>query len=204
MDHILLAQEYKARAEGFKDIAGVDEVGRGPLAGPVVAAAVILREYDFSAKIDDSKRLSALQRQRAYEEISDKAYIGIGIVPEDIIDSINIYRATILAMETAVLDLSRRPDLILIDGNIRLKFSCRQLSIVGGDRKSLSIASASIIAKVTRDRLLRFYHEIFPVYGFDRHKGYGTKRHIAALRERGMSPVHRRSFNFKSIDTDTV
>ena len=166
----LLLPEENAKTLGFKAIAGIDEAGRGPLAGPVVAASVILKDFNFSARIDDSKKLSPSMRERAYNEILKKAVVGIGIVPEDIIDRINILRATILAMEEAVLNLSTPPDLLMIDGNISLRFNCPQMSIIGGDRKSISIACASIIAKVTRDRLLKFY------FTFNRRRLYLYRR----------------------------
>lgn len=191
--------EERNRASGFRFIAGVDEAGRGPLAGPVVAASVILKEFDFTARIDDSKKLSASVREEAYQQILKKAIVGIGIVSEDIIDRINIHRATLLAMEEAVLNLGRVPGLLLIDGNMRLRLPYPQIGIINGDECCLSIACASIVAKVTRDRLLRFYDGLFPEYGFSRHKGYGTKTHIAALKDRGFSPIHRRTFRCHQI-----
>jgi ribonuclease HII len=194
-DKILIGEEQKASAKGYRFIAGIDEAGRGPLAGPVVAAAVVLTSYDFKVRIDDSKRLSAAARERAYKEIQQKAFIGIGVVPEDIIDKINIYQATMLAMQISVLDLHIKPDLLLIDGNIKLSIKTEQISIVRGDQKSLSIACASIVAKVSRDRLLRFYDNIFPGYDFSQHKGYGTSRHINTIADKGLSPIHRRSFS---------
>lgn len=195
---LLLSEEQKAKRSGYNIVAGTDEVGRGPLAGPVVAATVVLKDFDFKARIDDSKALSEVQREKAYSEIIKKAIIGIGIVSESIIDEINIYQATILAMEKSVFDLDIVPDLILIDGNnLKLKFDIDQIGIVGGDRKSFSIACASIIAKVTRDRLLKFYDKIFPGYGFNFHKGYGTKKHAAALKLKGLVPIHRKSFKLK-------
>lgn len=193
----LLLEESRAKAKGFKLIAGVDEAGRGPLAGPVVAASVILKSSDFTVRIDDSKKLSAQAREKAYQQILKKSIIGIGIIPEALIDKINIYRATILAMEKAVLDLEKRPDFIIIDGNLRLKIRIKQQSIIKGDQKSLSIACASIVAKVTRDRLLRFYDILFPDYGFGSHKGYGTRSHIRILKEKGFSPIHRRTFKVR-------
>ena len=199
---LLLSAEQKAKRSGYNIIAGIDEVGRGPLAGPVVAASVVLKDFDFTVRIDDSKVLSEVQREKAYSEIIKKAVIGIGIVSETIIDKINIYQATILAMEKCVFDLDIVPDLILIDGNnLKLKFDIDQIGIAGGDRKSLSIACASIIAKVTRDRLLKFYDKIFPGYGFNFHKGYGTRKHAAALKLKGLSPIHRRSFRLKCKDS---
>jgi len=186
-------------AMGYRFIAGIDEAGRGPLAGPVVAASVILKNYNFSVKIDDSKRLSPLARERAYGEISQKAFVGIGIVPEDAIDKINIYQATMLAMRISILNLDVKPDFLLIDGNMNLSIETEQVAIVCGDQKSLSIACASIMAKVTRDRLLKFYDNIFPGYGFSQHKGYGTKSHIKAITHKGLSAIHRRSFHVESV-----
>jgi len=198
-NNYLLSQELKVMAMGYRFIAGIDEAGRGPLAGPVVAASVILKNYNFSVKIDDSKRLSPLARERAYQEISQKAFVGIGIVPEDAIDKINIYQATMLAMRISILNLDVKPDFLLIDGNMKLSIETEQVAIVCGDQKSLSIACASIMAKVTRDRLLKFYDNIFPGYGFSQHKGYGTKSHIKAITHKGLSPIHRRSFHVESV-----
>lgn len=190
----LLLRQDKIIGKGRALIAGVDEAGRGPLAGPVVAASVILKDPVFKTRIDDSKRLSALGRERAYQEILEKALIGVGIIGEDIIDKVNIHQATILAMEEAVLNLDNIPGLLLIDGNVRLRLAYPQITIIKGDQKSLSIACASIVAKVTRDRLLRFYDGLFPDYGFSSHKGYGTKDHLTVLQKRGFSPIHRRTF----------
>ena len=198
-NNYLLNQEHKAAARGYRFIAGIDEAGRGPLAGPVVAASVILKSYYFNVRIDDSKKLSHLARERAYKEISQKVFIGIGIVPEDAIDRINIYQATMLAMRISILDLDVKPDFLLIDGNMNLSIETEQVAIIRGDQKSLSIACASIVAKVTRDRLLKFYNNIFPGYGFSQHKGYGTKSHISAITRKGLSPIHRRSFHLESV-----
>ena len=198
-NNYLLSQERKAAAKGCRFIAGIDEAGRGPLAGPVVAASVILKSYYFTVRIDDSKKLSYLARERAYKEISQKAFIGIGVVSEDVIDKINIYQAAMLAMRISILDLDIKPDFLLIDGNMNLSIETEQAAIVCGDQKSLSIACASIVAKVTRDRLLKFYDNIFPGYGFSQHKGYGTKSHISAITHKGLSPIHRRSFHVKSV-----
>ena len=190
----LLQYETEAEEKGFKVIAGIDEAGRGPLAGPVVASAVILKRTDFVERIDDSKKLSHIQRLRAYHEILNKAVIGTGIISNEIIDEINIYKATLRAMEEAVLNLKVSPDYILIDGNMKPKVACHSLSIIKGDSKSLSIASASIIAKVTRDNIMMEYNKSYPEYGFARHKGYPTKEHVKKIREYGLSPIHRRSF----------
>lgn len=193
---LLLHHEKRLSRLGYSSIAGIDEAGRGPLAGPVVAGAVILKVLDFKSRIDDSKKLSARSRDKAYAEILEKAHVGVGIVSEKIIDEINIYRATIRAMELALADLKVTPDYALVDGRMRLPTRCPIKCIIGGDSKSISIAAASIIAKVTRDRIMLKYHEEYPQYGFARHKGYGTKVHRLALKEHGPSPIHRLSFHF--------
>lgn len=198
----MLKHERKARKAGFRRIAGIDEAGRGPLAGPVVASALILKETHFKHRIDDSKKLTPRARNLAYEEILKKAWFGIGIISEKIIDEINIYRATARAMEVAVKNLRVRPDYLLVDGRIRIKAPCKKESIVGGDSKSLSIACASIVAKVTRDRIMCDYHKKYPVYGFLRHKGYGTKEHRRLLQKHGPSPIHR--FTFNPLKSSTI
>ena len=190
----LLSHERRLSRSGYRFIAGIDEAGRGPLAGPVVAGAVILKTTDFTCEIDDSKKLSAKKRDIAYRQIIKKAHVGIGIVDEKTIDSVNIYRATIKAMEMALGNIGIPADYVIVDGNMKLPAKCPVRSIIGGDSKSLSIAAASIIAKVTRDRIMEKYHEIYPQYGFFRHKGYPTKAHKKALIEYGPSPIHRRSF----------
>jgi ribonuclease HII len=194
----LLRHEKKLSKAGYKIIAGVDEAGRGPLAGPVVAGAVIINNgVRFRQTIDDSKKLSAKKRELAYAEIVEKAVIGIGIIDEKEIDRINIYRATIKAMQLAVANLSIPPEYIIVDGNMKLAAACPVKCIVRGDSKSLSIAAASIIAKVTRDKIMVRLHEQYPQYGFARHKGYATRDHIDAIRAHGFSLVHRRSFSVK-------
>ena len=190
----LLSRERRLNKSGYKLIAGLDEAGRGPLAGPVVAGAVILKTTDFTCEIDDSKKLSPKKRDIAYRQILKKAHVGIGVVDEKVIDSVNIYRATIKAMEMALDDLGIPADYVIVDGTMKLSTSCPMKSIIGGDSKSLSIAAASIIAKVTRDRIMEKYHEIYPQYGFLSHKGYPTKAHKRALALYGPSPIHRRSF----------
>ena len=191
---IMLAYEQRFESQGYKAIAGVDEAGRGPLAGPVVSAAVILRERKFKNRIDDSKVLSESQREKAYQEIRIKAWVAIGIVGEKVIDQINILEATLLSMRRAVAFLSPHPDFVLVDGNMSLNLNIPYESIVRGDAQCLSIACASIIAKVTRDRIMSIYHRKYPEYGFSRHKGYGTKSHFEALKRIGPSPIHRMSF----------
>ena len=183
--------------KGFKRIAGLDEAGRGPLAGPVVAGAVVLPK-NFSKKnfwaVKDSKQLSAKQRDKIYKLITKDPEIkwGIGIVSEKIIDKINILEATKLAMIEAVKKL--KPDFLLLDGNFKIKYNALQKSVVKGDQKVFSISAASIIAKVTRDRLMQKLHKKYPQYGFDKHKGYGTKLHVIAIKKFGLSLVHRKTF----------
>jgi ribonuclease HII len=187
--------EENARKQGYRLIAGIDEAGRGPLAGPVVASAVIL-PADFNvAGIDDSKKLTSKRRALLYDEIlSVAAGVGVGIVDEAQIDKINILQASLLAMEMAVARLPLRPDYLLIDGIFPIKSDFPQELLPKGDARSVSIAAASIIAKVTRDRIMETYHDAYPVYGFSRHKGYPTRDHREAIRVWGACPIHRRSF----------
>ena len=179
-----------------KTPAGIDEAGRGPLAGPVVAAAVILPPGCGLTGIDDSKKLSEASRKVAWEAITRTAVAyGIGIVEHDVIDKINILRASLKAMEIAVSNLRTRPDFLLIDGNQGLSILVPQETIVKGDARCSSIAAASILAKVTRDSIMERYHETYPQYNFCSHKGYATKEHLDALREHGPCPIHRRTFS---------
>lgn len=175
-------------------IAGIDEAGRGPWAGPVVAAAVILDPQNLPKGVDDSKALDADQRELAYVSITASARFGVGIAPVDRIDRDNILNATMWAMAEAIAALGCEPRLALIDGNRAPKLRCQHRTIVKGDAKCLSIAAASIIAKVTRDRLMIALGCELPGYGFERHKGYGTPEHRDALHRLGVSPHHRRSF----------
>ena len=183
-------------------VCGVDEVGRGPLAGPVVAAAVILPKDCDILYINDSKKLSEKKRELLYDEIMEKAVaVGIGMAGPERIDEINILQATYEAMREAVSKLDPQPDLMLNDAVKIPGISIPQVSIIKGDAKSASIGAASIIAKVTRDRMMVEYDRIFPEYGFAANKGYGTAVHIAALKELGPTPIHRRSFisNFVEV-----
>lgn len=188
--------ERKLWRQGLILIAGVDEAGRGPLAGPVVAAAVIFPPRTNIKGLNDSKKLSTRQRERLFIQIQKKALgIGIARVGPKIIDRINILRATLLAMKLAVKALPIQPDYLLIDGvRMKIDLPIEQESIIGGDGKSASIAAASIVAKVTRDRIMLKYHQKHPQYGFAAHKGYGTKLHMRKLQEHGPSSIHRRSF----------
>ncbi len=190
-----LAYEKIAQAQGFQRIAGVDEVGRGPLAGPVMATAVILPPGLRIPGIDDSKKLSPLKREILFDVITAKALaIGTGIVEPEIIDSINILQATRLAMLNAVRQLSPLPDFLLIDGITPINTPIPQKTVKKGDSLSLSIAAASIIAKVTRDRLMVEMDQRYPGYGFAGHKGYGSALHLEAIRQLGPCPIHRLTF----------
>lgn len=197
-----LSYEKKIWKQGYKYIAGVDEAGRGPLAGPVVAAAVIL-PHDFLPKdIDDSKKLTSKKREELFHYITGSAVCcEVGIVEKEDIDRLNILKAALTAMSYAVNSLKIRPDFILIDGNqIIPGILLPQKFIIGGDSKSVSIASASIIAKVTRDKIMEGLDKKYPVYGFAQHKGYGTKLHVEAIKKYGLSPVHRTTFRVKSLE----
>ena len=179
----------------FNIIAGVDEAGRGPLAGPVVASAVIYDSDVYIEGIDDSKKISQKKREVYYKEIISKAkHVGVGIVFQEQIDKINILNATKEAMKKALQNLAVKPELVLVDGN-QIEFSgYDQESIIKGDAKSFSIASASIVAKVTRDRIMEDYSKLLPEYGFENHKGYGTKKHLEAISIYKSSIIHRKSF----------
>ena len=181
---------------GFENIAGVDEVGRGPLAGPVVAAAVILPKGLPSFGMDDSKRLSESQRNELYERIKEGAVaVGIGIAQPQEIDTLNIHNASLMAMHRALSALQQAPDFCLVDGRFPVpSLACPQRTIVKGDGRCDAIAAASIIAKVTRDRLLEELDNLYPIYGFAANKGYPTFQHLQALKEHGPSPVHRYSY----------
>lgn len=187
--------EKDAFLKGAKFVAGIDEAGRGPLAGPVVAAAVVLPEGVFIKGLNDSKKLSEKQREELYDMITEKAIsYDVGIVDEKIIDQINILNATKMAMEIAVQSLGVKPDLLLIDAVKLDNLNIPQQSIIKGDALSISIAAASIIAKVTRDRLINEFDSVYPQYGFKKHKGYGTKEHIDAIKKYGICPIHRTTF----------
>lgn len=191
----LFAYEYAAQEEGARYVAGVDEAGRGPLAGPVVVAAVILPFGLFLPGLNDSKKVSPKKREQLYDEIMEKAgAVRVSIVDAATIDRVNIYQATMNGMYEAILSLDPKPDKVLIDAMELAKLPMPSLSIIKGDAKSASIAAASIIAKVTRDRMMMEYDAEYPQYGFAQHKGYGTAQHIAALQKYGPCPIHRRSF----------
>ncbi|MGE5197813.1 MAG: ribonuclease HII [Deltaproteobacteria bacterium] len=197
----MLYFEKKFKKSGYSLIIGVDEVGRGSLAGPVVAAAVMLKNTSFRSRIDDSKRLTAGQREEAFPEIVGKSVFGIGIVDEKIVDRLNIAVATQIAMEQAICELiDKLGELrdqkirVLIDGNVKPDITHPFTNIIKGDSRSKSIACASILAKVIRDRIMSIYHNAYPQYGFARHKGYGTRLHKYAIRKFGLCAIHRTTF----------
>jgi ribonuclease HII len=193
--------EKIAYQDGYQLVAGIDEAGRGPLAGPVVAAAVILPPDYVNIEINDSKQLSAGKREELYEIINKEAVaIGMMVVDADTIDRVNILQATLQAMRDAVLELPTSPDFLLIDGNQRVPILTPQKPIVKGDSLSISIAAASIIAKVSRDRIMEMYHRQFPQYNFQQNKGYGTKEHLDAIKQFGICKIHRKSFHVKNLN----
>lgn len=192
----LMVFENRLRQSGIQDIAGVDEAGRGPLAGPVVAAACMIPDGVVIEGVDDSKKLSAAQRAELFERLKRHPEVcyGIGIIEAFLIDQINILRATLEAMVVAVRRLSKKPQYVLIDGPQTPFFDIPSEGIVKGDSRSVSIAAASIIAKQTRDEIMMSYHLIWPQYGFANHKGYATKEHLEAIDQFYACPIHRMSF----------
>ena len=187
--------EKKAVSNGFFHVAGVDEAGRGPLAGPVVAGAVILPEGFEVGEINDSKKLTPKKRDALYDVIRGGALsVGVGIVDAGEIDAINILQASLKAMKMAVDQLEPTPDYLLVDGNFKVPMMVAQEPLKKGDSRSVSIAAASIIAKVTRDRLMAEYGKTYPGYGLEKHQGYPTKAHREAIAKLGPSPIHRRTF----------
>ncbi len=193
----LLVYEQEARSKGFHLIAGVDEAGRGPLAGPVVAAACIIPYGVIIEGVDDSKALSAEKREHLYQRLTGDSSIcyAIGIISSVVIDQINILQATFLAMLEAVKGLAKQPDYVLVDGNLTPRFPMPAKAIIDGDALSQSIGAASIIAKVTRDKMMEEYAAKYPHFGFSKHKGYGTKGHLAEIARHGPTPIHRFSFS---------
>jgi len=191
----LMKYEEELFSSGYELIGGIDEAGRGPLAGPVVASVVILPRYTQIPGINDSKKLSPLQRERLSKTILETIIDwGIGIVDEQTIDEINILQATYLAMEKAVQSMRLKPHFLLVDGHKIPHLDIPQKPIIKGDQLSISIAAASILAKVIRDRMMIEYDNEFPNYGFAQHKGYGTESHIEAIKKYGICKIHRRSF----------
>lgn len=188
-------KEYERRYQDYSYICGIDEVGRGPFAGPVIACAVILPKDCNILYINDSKQLSEKKREELYDEIISTAIaFGIGSAPPTRIDEINILQATYEAMRQAINNLAVQPDLLLNDAVTIPGVDLKQVPIVKGDSKSISIAAASIVAKVTRDRIMKAYDNVFPGYDFASNKGYGSEKHIEAIKKLGLTPIHRRSF----------
>jgi len=196
MSKVTLEIERSLWMQGVGSIAGVDEAGRGPLAGPVVAASVIFPRDVLIEGVNDSKKISEKQREKLYDVIRAQALaVGVGIVGHEVIDRINILQATILAMRKAIEEMKGKPDFVIVDGNSFRHETLRFQNVIGGDAKSFTIAAASIIAKVTRDRMMREFDHQYPNYGFAQHKGYGTQRHLDAIREFGLCEIHRKTFH---------
>ncbi len=191
-----IENEIYEKDKNIQYICGIDEAGRGPLAGPVVVAAVIMPKESMIEGVNDSKKISEKKREVLYEQIREEAICyGIGIIEQETIDEINILNATKEGLTNAIKDLEIKPNLILVDALTHINtLGIPYESIIKGDAKSYSIAAASILAKVTRDRIMRQWDEIYPQYGFEKHKGYGTKAHIDAIKENGICPIHRKSF----------
>ncbi len=194
--HNMTHLENMLAEKGYRYICGVDEVGRGPLAGPVVAAAVIMPPETKIEGINDSKKLTPLQRERIFEEIVELGLVcAVGVIDHECIDKMNILKASLMAMRKAVMDLKQSPDIILVDGNYPVPNVAQpQFAVVGGDSQCQSIAAASIVAKITRDRIMDRYQALYPSFSFSKHKGYPTPEHMEELREYGPTEIHRRSF----------
>ena len=193
--------EKDLHQKGFKNICGIDEAGRGPLAGPVVVAGVIMPDDSMIEGVNDSKKISEKKRELLYDKIIEEAIsYSVAIIGQDVIDDINILNATKQGVTSVVKGLDVRPDLIIVDALQHIDTDGVPYdSIIKGDAKCYSIAAASIIAKVTRDRIMKEWDKVYPQYGFDGHKGYGTAKHIAAIKEHGLCPIHRRSFTKKFV-----
>lgn len=201
LERLQVMRTYEREYDIYEYICGIDEAGRGPLAGPVTAGAVILPKDAEILYLNDSKKLSPSKRDELYDEIKEKAIaVGVGIVSPQRIDEINILQATYEAMQIAIKNLDRTPDILLNDAVTIPKVEIKQVPIIKGDAKSVSIAAASIIAKVTRDRIMSDYDKTYPEYGFAGHKGYGSAAHIEAIRKYGASPIHRKTFIKNFID----
>jgi ribonuclease HII len=195
IERMTIMKQYETKYSDYQYICGIDEVGRGPFAGPVIACAVILPKDCNILYINDSKQLSEKKREELYDEIISSAIaFGVGSVPPNQIDEMNILQATYEAMRKAIHNLSVKPDLLLNDAVTIPGVNIKQVPIIKGDAKSISIAAASIVAKVTRDRLMVAYDKVFPAYDFASNKGYGSPKHIEAIKEFGLTPIHRRTF----------
>ena len=197
----LKEHEKNLHEKGFKNICGIDEAGRGPLAGPVVIASVIMPKNSMIEGVNDSKKVSEKKRELIYEQILEEAIsYGVAIIGQDEIDNINILNATKKGLTMSLKELTVKPELILVDALEHIDtLGIPYESIIKGDAKAYSIAAASIVAKVTRDRIMREWAQVYPEYGFEVHKGYGTAKHIAAIKENGLCPIHRKSFTTKFV-----
>jgi len=194
-ERLALMHEFENKYSDYQFICGVDEAGRGPLAGPVIAGACILPKDCEILYLNDSKKLSEKRREELFEEIKEKALAySIGMADNNLIDEINILQATYQAMRNAIAGLKTMPDILLVDAVNIPDVSIKQVGIVKGDAKSVSIAAASILAKVSRDHIMIEYDKLYPEYGFAKHKGYGTAAHCEAIRQYGLSPIHRKTF----------
>lgn len=193
---LLKKQENELRKKGFNFICGIDEAGRGPLAGPVVVASVIMPADSMIEGVNDSKKVSEKKREKIYDQIIEEAIsYGVGIIGQDEIDEINILNATKKGLTMSLQELTQKPDLILVDALTHIDtLGIPYDSIIKGDAKCYSISAASIIAEVTRDRIMREWDKVYPEYGFEKHKGYGTATHISAIKQYGLCPIHRKSF----------
>ena len=202
--NLLKEEENKLYDQGIEYICGIDEAGRGPLAGPVVVGAVIMPKDSFIEGVNDSKKISEKKREKIYDQILDEAIAySIGVIDRDTIDEINILNATKLGVKKAVSTLKQRPEVIMVDALTGIDTDgIPYISVVKGDAKNYSIAAASIIAKVTRDRMMKEWDEVYPDYGFAKHKGYGTAEHIRIIKEKGPCLIHRKSFikNFVNVE----
>ena len=204
--NLLKEQENKLYEQGIEYICGIDEAGRGPLAGPVVVGAVIMPKDSFIEGVNDSKKISEKKREKIYDQILEEAIAySIGVIDRQTIDDINILNATKLGVKQAVGSLKQRPDVIMVDALTGLETDgIPYISVIKGDAKNYSIAAASIIAKVTRDRMMKEWDEVYPEYGFAKHKGYGTAEHIRIIKEKGPCIIHRRSFIKNFVDVDKL
>lgn len=204
--NLLKEEENKLYDQGIEYICGIDEAGRGPLAGPVVVGAVIMPKESFIEGVNDSKKISEKKREKIFEQIKEEAIAySVGIVDKDLIDEMNILNATKLGVKIALEGLKQKPDVIMVDALTGLETNgVPYISVIKGDAKNYSIAAASIIAKVTRDKIMEEWDSVYPAYGFARHKGYGTAEHIRVIKEQGPCTIHRRTFIKNFVQEENI
>ena len=204
--NLLKEEENKLYDQGIEYICGIDEAGRGPLAGPVVVGAVIMPKDSFIEGVNDSKKISEKKREKIFEQIKEEAIAySVGIVDKDLIDEMNILNATKLGVKIALEGLKQKPDVIMVDALTGLETNgVPYISVIKGDAKNYSIAAASIIAKVTRDKIMEEWDSVYPAYGFARHKGYGTAEHIRVIKEQGPCTIHRRTFIKNFVQEENI